>query len=174
METRAVSMEESALHTLFIEQLQDIYWAEKHLVKNIQKMAEGATSNDLRTAFENHLEETEHQVERLEKVFSSLGEEAVARKCEAMDGLVKEARELMESTEKGTMVRDAALIAAAQKIEHYEIASYGTLKTLAEVMNHSQARKLLEEILEEEKNADITLTEIAEGFVNESAVDEVA
>jgi ferritin-like metal-binding protein YciE len=172
MKTSQPNMEDNALHSFFIEQLQDIYWAEKYLVKNLKKMAKEATSDELKAAFENHLKETEIQVTRLEEVFDSVGEKAKAKRCPAMEGLVNEAHELIENTEKGTMVRDAALIAAAQKIEHYEVASYGTLKTFAGVMSYTKAQKLLEQTLEEEKNADVSLTKIAEGFVNESALEE--
>lgn len=165
-------MEDSAFHQFFVEQLQDIYYAEKALVKNLPKMAKKATSDQLREAIENHLEETEGQVEKLERVFESIGEKAKAKKCEAMQGLLEEATEVMKDTENGSMVRDVAIIAAAQKVEHYEIASYGTLRTLASVMGHTEAEEILSEILEEEKNADETLTGIAEGFVNERASQE--
>ena len=158
-----------ALKELFVAQLKDILWAEKHLVKNLKKLAKAATSDELRTAFETHLTETEGQIDRLEQVFEIAGEKASAKKCEAMDGLAKEAEEMVEDTESGTEVRDVALIAAAQKVEHYEIASYGTLKTLARVLEMEDAAQLLEQTLEEEKKTDAMLTEIAESFVNEAA-----
>lgn len=162
-------MENSELHEFFIEELKDIYWAEKHLVKNLPKMVKSATSAKLKDAIQSHLEETEGQVKRLEEVFQSLGERANAVKCEAMAGLVEEAERCVKDTEDGTMVRDAAIIACAQKVEHYEIASYGTLKTLANLMGHQRAVSLLEATLNEEKNADEILTAIAEGYVNEKA-----
>jgi ferritin-like metal-binding protein YciE len=164
--------QEGALKELFIDSLKDMYWAEKHLIKDLKKLAKAATAQELRLAFETHGTETEMQVQKLEQVFELLGEKAVAKKCEAMAGLSKEAEELTESTEKGTEVRDVALISAAQKVEHYEIASYGTMKTLAGVLGLVDAQALLEEILEEEKKTDVLLTELAEGFINESAKSE--
>jgi ferritin-like metal-binding protein YciE len=152
--------------------LKDIYWAEKHLVKNLPKMVKAATSQQLKQAIQMHLEETEQQVTRLEEVFESLDEKVSAKKCEAMSGLVEEANDGVLDTDDGSMVRDVAIIASAQKIEHYEIATYGTLRTLAQVMGHTEAERLLSQTLEEEKSADSKLTEIAEGFVNESASDE--
>jgi ferritin-like metal-binding protein YciE len=161
--------EQSALAELFQDELKDIYWAEKHLAKNLSKLAKGATSPDLKAAFEKHQVETEGQVTRLEQVFEAIGETASAKKCQAMDGLIKEAKELLEDTEEGTMTRDAALISAAQKVEHYEIASYGTLKTLAGVLGYKEAVSLLEQTLAEEKKTDELLTQIAESSVNELA-----
>ncbi len=161
--------EENSLKVLFVAELKDIYWAEKHLVKGLKKLAEGSTSDKLKNAFTTHLSETEGQIARLEQVFKSIGEEAEAIKCEAMNGLLKEADELLSDTEEGTEVRDVALISAAQKCEHYEIATYGTLKTLAGVLGYEEAKSLLEETLAEEKNTDKLLTKIAEGGVNVSA-----
>jgi ferritin-like metal-binding protein YciE len=160
---------ESALNELFIDELKDIYWAEKHLTKALPKMAKAATSGELRTAIENHLSETENHVSRLEQVFSSIGEKAVAVKCEAMAGLIKEGDEIVSETDKGTITRDVGIISASQKIEHYEIASYGTLKTLAGVLGYDEAAELLDATLQEEKNADNKLTGIAEGNINQSA-----
>lgn len=164
--------QESALKELFTDELQDILWAENQLVKSLKKLAEASTSDELRKAFENHLTETEGQIVRLKQVFKSIGEEATPKKCEAMAGLAKEAEELIESTEKGTEVRDVALISAAQKCEHYEIATYGTLRTLAGVLGFTEAEGLLEQTLEEEKSADKLLTTIAEGSVNSAAASE--
>jgi ferritin-like metal-binding protein YciE len=163
------SIEESGLKTLFIDELRDILWAEKNLVKTLPKMAKGATSEELRSSIEQHLVETENQVKRLEQVFEILGQRATAKKCEAMEGLIKEGQSLMEDTEDGTLTRDAALISAQQKIEHYEIASYGTLRTLANTLGLTEAVTLLQETLDEEKKTDDLLTQIAENFVNESA-----
>jgi ferritin-like metal-binding protein YciE len=163
---------ESALNELFIDELKDIYWAEKHLTSALPKMAKAATSNELRTAIENHLSETENHVTRLEQAFDSIGEKAVAKKCEAMAGLIKEGEEIISDTEKGTFTRDAGIISAAQKVEHYEIASYGTLKTLASVLGYNDAAELLDATLQEEKNADSLLTQIAEGNINQSASNE--
>jgi len=129
---QTTDVQESALNELFLDELKDIYWAEKHLVKALPKMAKAATSDELRAAVQKHISETENQITRLEQVFSSIDEKAVAVKCEAMAGLLKEAEEIVSETEKGSVTRDAGIISAAQKVEHYEIASYGTLRTLAE------------------------------------------
>lgn len=169
---QATEVQESALNELFLDELKDIYWAEKHLAKALPKMAKAATSDELRTAIENHLAETENHVTRLEQAFESIDEKAVAVKCEAMAGLLKEGDEIVEETEKGSLTRDAGIISAAQKIEHYEIASYGTLKTLAAVLGYSEAVDLLDATLQEEKNADSLLTQIAEGSINTSAKSE--
>jgi ferritin-like metal-binding protein YciE len=163
---------ESALNELFIDELKDIYWAENHLVKALPKMATAATSEKLRTAIQNHLSETENHVTRIEQAFNSIDEKAVAVKCEAMAGLLKEADEIVSETEKGSITRDAGIISAAQKVEHYEIASYGTLKTLASVLGYNKAAELLDATLQEEKNADSMLTQIAESGINQSAKSE--
>lgn len=163
---------DNALHELFLDGMKDALWAEEALYKNLPKMAKGATSKELTKAFENHLKETEGHIEKLKQTFESLGEKAEAVKCEAMAGLLEEAEELMKDHKRGTMVRDAALIAGAQKIEHYEIATYGTLATFANLMGHKKAEKLLKEILKEEKNADAKLTQVAESLVNEGAMAE--
>jgi ferritin-like metal-binding protein YciE len=160
---------ESALNELFIDELKDIYWAEKHLTSALPKMAKAATSDELRTAIENHLAETENHVTRLEQAFESIGEKAVAKKCEAMAGLIKEGDEIVTETKKGSMTRDAGIISAGQKIEHYEIATYGTLKTLAGILGYDEAAELLDATLQEEKNADSTLTQVAEKSINQSA-----
>lgn len=161
----------SKLAKLFEEELKDIYWAEKALTKAIPKMIENATSEALVAALEDHLVETEEQVTRVEQVFSILGKEATAKKCEAMAGLIKEAEELMEESDEGVM-RDAAIISAAQKVEHYEIASYGTLVSFASTLGMDDASEILAEILEEEKTADETLTDVAETAVNIEAAGE--
>ena len=169
---QATGVDESALNELFIDELKDIYWAEKHLVSALPKMAKAATSEELRKAIEAHLSETENHVTRLEDAFASINEKASAKKCEAMAGLIKEGTEIVADTEKGTFTRDAGIISAAQKIEHYEIASYGTLKTLATVLGYSEAAELLEATLSEEKNADNLLTKIAEGGINSKGIHE--
>lgn len=163
---------ESALKELFTDELKDIYWAEKHLVAALPKMIKGATSEDLKETISNHLEETKNHVARLESVFESIGEKAAAKKCLAMEGLLNEAAELLEDTDKGTEVRDVAIISAAQKVEHYEIASYGTLRALAGTLGYSEAQYLLDKTLAEEKNADQLLTQAAE-TINEAAAAEV-
>jgi len=161
----------SGLHTLFVDQLKDIYWAEKTLTKEIPKMAKKATDEDLISALESHLEETKQQVIQCEEVFSLLNMKPQAKVCEAMQGLLEEAKEIMDETEEGS-VRDAGIICAAQKIEHYEIATYGCLVAFARKLNQMEAAEILEGILEEEKNADSKLTEVAETAVNDDASDE--
>ena len=162
-------LQESGLKTLFTDELKDILWAEKHLLKALPKMAKGATSDELRSSIENHIVETQNQITRLEQVFEMLGQKATGKKCDAMEGLVEEGKSMMEDTDEGSLTRDAAIISASQKIEHYEIASYGTLRTLANTLGLTEAASLLEDTLEEEKNTDVKLTQIAESFVNESA-----
>lgn len=159
------------LKDFFEDGLKDIYWAEKALTKALAKMAKNATSNQLIKAFEEHLKETEEHVTRLEQVFESLGLKAVAKKCDAMAGLLDEAKAIMEETEIGD-VRDAAMIAAAQKVEHYEIATYGTLRVYAVTLGKTKAALLLAKTLEEEKNADVKLTEIAVSHINLDAANE--
>jgi ferritin-like metal-binding protein YciE len=156
---------------LFEEQLKDIYWAEKALTKAIPKMIKNATSEELIEALENHLMETEEQVKRVEQVFELAGKKAVAKKCDAMEGLIKEADGIMEECEEGAM-RDAGIISAGQKVEHYEIASYGTLRQFAETLGLTEAMALLEETLNEEKVADEKLTEVALSAVNIQASEE--
>jgi ferritin-like metal-binding protein YciE len=161
------------LMELYTDSLKDIYWAEKALTKALPKMAKNATSENLITAINEHLTVTEEQIARLEKVFELAGEKAVAKKCEAMDGLIKEGQDIMESTEPGP-VRDAGIIAASQKIEHYEIATYGTLCAFAKTLGQDEAAALLHQTLAEEKEADITLTEAAYNTINFDAADEDA
>lgn len=159
------------LRELFVDSLKDIYWAEKALVKALPKMAKNATSENLITAINDHLEVTKEHVTRLEDVFSSIDEKAVAKKCEAMQGLIEEGEGIVEETQPGP-VRDAGIISASQKIEHYEIASYGTLVAFAKTLGEDEAVELLEETLAEEKQADLTLTEAAYNTINFDAVAE--
>lgn len=165
-------VEESQLMKLFEDELKDIYWAEKALSKAIPKMIKKATSDELIEALENHLGETQEQIKKVEQVFDIIGKKAVAKKCEAMNGLIKEAEEIMKDCEKGAMC-DAGIITAGQKVEHYEIASYGTLRTFADTLGLSDASSILEEILEEEKAADEKLTEVALATINIQAAEEV-
>lgn len=160
---------QSKLHKLLEEELQDIYWAETHLVNALPKMAKAATSEELKQAFEKHLTITKTHVLRLEEVFSAIGRKVTAKKCEAMAGLIKEGEGLIEDTETDSMTRDCALIFAAQKIEHYEIATYGCLKAVANILGEKEAAELLHKTLQEEKEADVELTVIAESFVNQEA-----
>jgi ferritin-like metal-binding protein YciE len=156
------------LRQLFVDGLKDIYSAEQTLTKAIPKMIDQATSEDLIDALTNHLKETEEQVTRLEKIFSSIDEEAQPKKCQAILGLTKEAEEIMDEAEEG-VVRDAGIILAAQKVEHYEIATYGTLRAFADILGEQEAVSLLEETLEEEKQADEKLSEIASSINIEAA-----
>ncbi len=161
-----------ALMDLFVDELKDIYWAEKHLVKSLPKLRKAAHSEQLGQAIDEHLEETRHQVERLEKVFETLGKPAKGKKCDAMEGLVAEAESVISETEKGTATRDVGIIVSAQKAEHYEIASYGSLVQLAKVLGEDKVADLLAQTLEEEKMADEKLTEIAVNGVNYEANEE--
>lgn len=158
------------LKDLFIESLKDIYWAENALVSALPKMAANATSASLASAINEHLAVTENQVSRLEKVFELLGEKAEGKKCEAMAGLLKEGDSILEETVLGA-VRDAGIIAASQKIEHYEIATYGTLVAFAKTLGENDAAKLLTQTLAEEKEADCVLNDIAVSEVNIDATE---
>ena len=163
---------DSKLREFFIDELKDIYWAEKHILKALPKMKKAATSPELKDAFEDHLTVTQTQVERLEEVFDLMGEKAQGKKCDAMEGIVAEGEEIIADTEEGTATRDVGLILAAQKVEHYEIATYGGLAQLARTLGEDEAADLLEETLAEEKETDETLTEIAENDVNYEASEE--
>nr|WP_295924771.1 ferritin-like domain-containing protein [uncultured Dyadobacter sp.] len=160
------------LKELFIDGLKDIYWAEKSLVKALTKLSKNATSEELKSAFELHATQTESHVATVEQVFEIVGEKAQAKKCVAMEGLIAEAEEMIESTDKGTMVRDCALIMAAQKVEHYEIGSYGTLRNIARTLGYEEAAILLQQTLDQEGETDHLLTELAETYVNEQAATE--
>ncbi|MGV3601931.1 MAG: ferritin-like domain-containing protein [Dyadobacter fermentans] len=157
------------LKELFVDGLEDIYWAEKNLAKALTKLAKNATSEELKAAFEQHTTETEEHAKVVEQVFEMIGEKAQAKKCAAMEGLIEEANEIIESTDKGTMVRDCGLIMAAQKVEHYEIASYGTLRNIARTLGHNEVADLLQQTLDQEGETDHKLTELAEAYVNEEA-----
>jgi ferritin-like metal-binding protein YciE len=161
--------EEGKLKEFFHDEIKDIYWAEKKLVQTLPKLAKAATSDELRDAFTNHLEETKEHVTRLEQVFELLGEKAQAKKCDAMEGITEEGASVIEDTDDGTSTRDVALILAGQKAEHYEIATYGGLAQIAKTLGLNDIVSILETTLEEEKKADSTLTELAEGSVNEQA-----
>ncbi|HEY4065128.1 MAG TPA: ferritin-like domain-containing protein [Puia sp.] len=163
---------EPRLEEFFHDELKDIYWAEKHLVQTLPKLAKAATSEELRNAFKEHLEVTKGHVTRLEQAFEILGHPAQAKKCEAMEGITKEGSEIIEDTEDGTATRDVALILAGQKAEHYEIATYGGLAQIAKTLGQDKIAKLLEQTLAEEKEADESLTKLAESNVNEQANDE--
>jgi len=168
--SRSQSKKSSTLQTLFEEELKDIYWAEKALLKAIPKMMKNASSEELVKALDSHLVETEGHVTKVEEIFSDIGKDPKAKKCEAMEGMIMEAEEVMSETEGAT--RDAGIIAAAQKVEHYEIASYGTLRSFAQTLGLEKAIPVLEQVLAEEKAADEKLTDIAESFANLEAAGE--
>lgn len=168
---KAKSSAADGLRELFVDSLKDIYWAEKALVKALPKMAKNATSENLITAINDHLAVTKEQVTRLEQVFEIVGEKATAKKCDAMEGLIKEGEGIMEETQDGP-VRDAGIVAASQKIEHYEIATYGTLAAFAKTLGEDEALALLEQTLAEEKEADTLLTEAAYNNINFEASEE--
>jgi ferritin-like metal-binding protein YciE len=162
--------ETGTLHEAFLDELRDTYDAEKQLTKALPKMAKASTSPELRAAFEAHLEETRGHVDRLEQVFASLDEKARGKHCDGIAGIIDEGKAIMdEDFDEATM--DACLIAAGQRAEHYEMAAYGTLVAWARGMGHSEAERLLQETLDEEKAADQKLTSIAEGGVNQEAAD---
>ncbi|MCF6402132.1 ferritin-like domain-containing protein [Chitinophaga filiformis] len=165
-------MPNSKFHQLFLDQLKDMYWAEKALVKALGKMQKAATSEELMDAIAHHQEQTREHVTRLERVFESLGQTPKAKKCPAMEGLIAEGQECIDDTEEDTAVRDAGLIICSQKIEHYEISTYGSLRTLAGRMGHEDAARLLEQTLNEEKETDVLLTQLAESSINEEAAAE--
>jgi len=160
---------DSKLQELFVNQLQDLYWAEKKLVKTLPKLEEAATSQQLKNAFRNHWEKTQQHVTRLENVFNMIGEEAEATKCPAMAGIVDEGSDIIDDTDEGSAQRDVGLIFAGQKAEHYEIATYGGLVQLAKTLSYNEAATEMSKTLEEEKEADLLLTQIAERNVNYQA-----
>lgn len=169
---KAGKIEDTEFHEFFVDELKDIYWAEKHLAKALPKMKMASTSPELAAAFDKHTAETEQHIAALEQVFELLEEKASAKKCDAMAGLLEEADGIISDTDKGTMIRDAGLILAAQKVEHYEIATYGTLRVFAQNMGRDDIAELLSQTLENEKATDVALTEIAVNAVNAQAVSE--
>lgn len=165
-------MKNAPLHKFFVDALKDIYYAEEAIADALVKLQEAATTEELKDAFEDHQLQTKKHISRLEKVFKSIDETPEKKKCEAIEGIIKEGQEVIKSTEEGTMTRDAALIIAAQKVEHYEIATYGGLVQLALTMGHDKAADLLERTLQEEEDTDYNLTEIAETYINFEAEQE--
>ena len=161
-------MPNAHLHELFVDELRDVLGAEKQLLKGLKKLSDNAINESLKAAFTEHYAQTEDQIDRLKQVFESIRLTARAKKCKAMEGLLNEADEIIESFVEDPQVLDAALIAAAQKVEHYEIASYGCLVTYAKLMEHTAAEELLATTLEEEKQTDVLLTDIAMNQVNEA------
>jgi ferritin-like metal-binding protein YciE len=173
METQTAQTTDSKLKEFFTDQLEDLLWAEKKLVKTLPKMQEAATSSELKDAFGNHLTQTQNHVTRLEQVFGIIGEEVDTTKCAAMAGIVDEGEDIIDETEEGTAQRDVGLIFAGQKAEHYEIATYGGMVTLAKTLGYNDAADLLSQTLEEEKEADSLLTQIAENNINYQASTEL-
>lgn len=163
---------EGLLYKFFLDAVKDIYFAENQILSGLQKMEKAATTEELQEAFEDHYLMTKKQISRLEKVFRLLGEKAEGKKCEAILGLMKEAESIIEETEAGTMTRDAALIIAAQKVEHYEIATYGGLVALAETLGLQKVADILDTTLQEEEDTDHNLTEIAEMHINFDALED--
>ena len=166
---RESEMPNGHLHELFVDELKDMLGAERQLLTGLKKMIKAAKNEKLKSAFQTHYEQTEGHIERLKSVFSNLGITARGKKCKAMEGLLAEADEIVEEFQDSPEVIDAALIVAAQKVEHYEIASYGSLATFAKLMEHEEAKELLGQNLAEEKETDTLLTEIAMNLVNENA-----
>ncbi|MEJ1237934.1 ferritin-like domain-containing protein [Chryseolinea sp. T2] len=162
----------SLLLKFFTDEIKDIYWAEKHLTKALPKMKTAATSEELQLAFQTHLEQTGQHVQRLEKIFGLLDQKAQAKKCDAMEGLIKEGESIVDDTDEGTATRDVGLIFAAQKVEHYEIATYGGLSQLATTLGLDEIAGILGETLAEEKETDELLSEIAESNINYEAAEE--
>lgn len=162
----------SYLQKFFIDQLKDMYYAEKELTTGLEEMKRACTTEELEDAFDNHIKQTERHIQRLEKVFRLIGKNPETKKCEAMDGLLKEVRSIISETEEGSLTRDAALIVAAQKVEHYEIATYGGLVQLALTMQLNRAADLLDKTLSEEEETDSLLTDIAESNINIEAEQE--
>jgi ferritin-like metal-binding protein YciE len=166
-------MPQPTLDTLFHDGLRDVLYAERKALQSLRKMVRAAQSDELRQAFETHREETEGQVERLQKVFETIGKRAQGRTCPAMDGIVEEGEEIMEEY-KGAPAHDAGLLAAAQANEHYEIARYGTLASWAKQLGNAEAERLLRETLDEEKRTDEILTGLAESVLNAAAEQQAA
>jgi ferritin-like metal-binding protein YciE len=164
-------MKLGSLHDLYVDELRDLYNAENQLLKALPKMAKAASSPDLKAAFEEHLVVTEGQVERLTRIFKQLGERPTGKKCVAMEGLIEEGKELMEEDAEPAVL-DAALIGAAQRVEHYEMAGYGCVRTYARMLGYEDAARLLQETLDEEGEADKALTELAESVINVEAEEE--
>jgi ferritin-like metal-binding protein YciE len=162
-------MQTTTMNELFLGEIRDLYDAEKQLTKALPKMAKAASSSDLRMAFEGHLEQTQQHVSRLEEIFEALGEKGTGKKCAAMQGLIKEGEEMMDMDQSA--LRDAGLIAAAQKVEHYEISGYGSARTHAQMLGNSEAVSLLDETLSEEKEADRKLNNLAESTINKDAME---
>jgi len=162
-------MKLDSLRKLYVEELRDLYSAENQIVKALPKMAKAASATELQQAFQTHLQETKHQVQRLEQIFEHMGESPKGKTCKAMEGLLEEGEEFLKM-DAASPVLDAALIAAAQRVEHYEIAGYGTCRTYAHMLHETESEKLLQETLDEEGNTDHKLTHLAETLINREAL----
>jgi ferritin-like metal-binding protein YciE len=168
-----LAQDQLPLVEFFIEELRDIYGAEKQLTKALPKLKNAATSPDLAMAFEDHLQVTQNQIARLEQIFQLLDETPEAKKCDGMEGLIKEGESVIQDTEAGSATRDVGLIVSAQKVEHYEIAAYGSLRQLAKTINKAEVSQLLEQTLQEEKETDMLLSNLAETLINQDAGNEI-
>jgi ferritin-like metal-binding protein YciE len=175
MDTKSQGLQQHQLplSEFFLEELKDIYGAEKQLTKALPKLKAAATSPDLAAAFEDHLQVTKNQIQRLEQIFQLLGQEAEAKKCDGVEGLVREGESVITDTESGSATRDVGLIVSAQKVEHYEIAAYGSLRQLAKTIDREEISQLLEQTLQEEKETDMLLSNLAETLINQDARHEV-
>jgi ferritin-like metal-binding protein YciE len=166
---KALGQGDPELVKLFVDQIKDIYWAEKHLLKALPKMQKAAATTELQDAIETHTEQTQRHVDRLEDIFALLDQKPQAKKCDGMEGLVEEGQNVIEETEEGTSSRDVGIILSAQKVEHYEISAYGGLATLAKTLGRDDISEILSETLAEEKEADKILTSIAQSNINFAA-----
>lgn len=171
--TSSVGRDQLPLTEFFVEELRDVYGAEKQIANALPKLRKAATSPDLAMAFEDHLKVTQTQISRLEQIFELVGEKAEAKKCEGMEGLLKEGESVIADTEAGSATRDVGLIISAQKVEHYEIAAYGSLRQLAKTIDKAEVSQLLEQTLLEEKETDMLLSNLAETLINQDASTEV-
>lgn len=171
--TSGLAQDKMPLREFFLEELRDVYGAEQQLTKALPRLRKAATSPDLAMAFEDHLQVTQNQIARLEQIFQLMNEKPDAKKCEGMEGLLKEGESVIKDTETGSATRDVGLIVSAQKVEHYEIAAYGSLRQLARNINKEEVSRLLEQTLEEEKATDMLLSNLAETLINQDASNEI-
>jgi len=171
--TSGLSRDQLPLTEFFVEELSDVYGAEKQLTQVLPKLRKAATSPDLAMAFEDHLKVTQNHISRLEQIFEKLGRKPEAKKCEGMDGIIKEGETVIQHTEVGSATRDVGLIVSAQKVEHYEIAAYGSLRQLAKTIDKNEISQLLEQTLQEEKETDMLLSNLAETLINQDASTEI-
>ena len=169
----ALGKDQLPLTEFFVDELRDVYGAEKQLTQVLPKLRKAATSPDLAMAFEDHLKVTQAQVSRLEQIFELLGQKVEAKKCVGMEGLIKEGEMVIQDTEVGSATRDVGLIVSAQKVEHYEIAAYGSLRQLAKTIDKAEISRLLEQTLLEEKETDMLLSNLAETLINQDASTEI-